>query len=162
MYSCILKLQNKGNKQNQAEGKTVPKHSLESMAFYAGTRGHTFWTFFSRPLGFLHLTVVSASVLIVLLPIGQAILMVYTVAVGDGRGSVGQDGTALDFQSRLFATLGQPLAFHIGLIPEIGEEDEEEGAIHPDEVKDHRHLVITASHEVILCSVKGHQHKLHL
>lgn len=132
------------------------------MAFYAGTRGHTFWTFFSRPLGFLHLTIVSASVLIVLLSIGQAVLVVYTVAVCNGRGSVGQDGAGLDFQRRLFDTLGQPLAFHVGLIPEVGEEDKEEGAVHPDEVEDHRNLVITAGHEVILCSMKGHQHKLHL
>lgn len=162
MYLYILKLQNKGNKQNQAEGKTVPKHSLESMAFYAGTRGHTFWTFFSRPLGFLHLTVVSASVLVVLFPIGQAVLVMYTVAVGNGCGSVGQNGIGLAFWGGLFGTLGQPLAFHVGLVPEVGEQDEEEGAIHPDEVEDHRHLVITAGHEVILCSVKGHQHKLHL
>lgn len=167
MYLCILKLQN-----IRLRGKTVPKHSLESMASSAGTRGHTFWTFFSRLLGFLHLSVVSASILVVLLPVGQAVLMMYAVAVShkrgsvsDGRGSVGQRcrrSASFAFLNRLFSALGQPLALDVGLVPEVGEEDEEEGAVHPDKVDDHRHLVITARHEVILCSMKGHQHKLHL
>lgn len=140
--------------------------------WYAGTRGHTFWTFFSQPLGFLHFPGVRASVLVVLLPVGQAVLVMYAVAVshergsvGNGRGSVGQScrrSAGLAFLSGLFGALGQPLALDVGLVPEVGEEDEEEGAVHPDKVEDHRHLVITAGHKVILCSVKGHQHKLHL
>lgn len=124
---------------------------------------------FSQPLSFLHLTVVCTPVLVVLLPVGHAVLVMYAIAVShkrgsvsNGRGSVGQNGTGLAFLTQLFGTLGQPLAFHIGLVPEVREEDEEEGAIHPDEVEDHGHLVITAGHEVILCSMKGHQHKLHL
>lgn len=99
--------------KTKLRGKTVPKHSLESMAFYAGTRGHTFWMFCSPWLGFLHLTVVSTSVLVVLLPVGRAVLVMYTVAVSrergsvsNGRGPVGQDSTGLAFPSRLFGTLG--------------------------------------------------------
>lgn len=139
------------------------------MAFYAGTRGHTFWMFVSWPLGFLHLTIVSTSIFVVLLPTGQAIFVIYTIAIShkrgsirNGCGSIGQNSIGLAFLIRLFGTLGQPLAFHVGLVPEVGEEDEEEGAIHPDEVEDHRKLVITAGHEVILCSMEGHQHKLYL
>lgn len=176
MYLCILKLQNKGKKQNQAGGAGGglgggrKKKSPKTLFGIHGVLCRHPWScvlevFFFFPaqlLGFLHLTVVSASVLVVLLPVGKAVLVMYAVAVSEGCGAVGQDGTGLAFLSRLFGTLGKPLALHVGLVPEVGEEDEEEGAIHPDEVEDHRHLIVTAGHEVILCSVKGHQHKLHL
>lgn len=56
----------------------------------------------------------------------------------------------------------QPLTLHISLDPEVGEENEEESAIHPDEVDDHGELVVTAVHEVILGSMKRYQDKLDL
>lgn len=56
----------------------------------------------------------------------------------------------------------QPLTLHISLDPEVGEEHEEEGAVHPDEVEDHRELVVAAVHEVILGGMKRYQHKLDL
>lgn len=48
----------------------------------------------------------------------------------------------------------QPLAFGIRVIPEIGEEQEEDSTIHPDQVDDDRVLVVTAGHEVILGDVQ--------
>lgn len=49
---------------------------------------------------------------------------------------------------------GQPLPLGVGMIPEIGEQDEEDGAIHPDEVDDERVLVVAAGHEVVLADVQ--------
>lgn len=57
---------------------------------------------------------------------------------------------------------GQPLTLYVGLDPEVREEHEEEGSIHPDEVDDHGELVVAAVHEVILGSVKRYQDKLGL
>lgn len=56
----------------------------------------------------------------------------------------------------------QPLTLHVCLDPEVGEEHEEEGSIHPDEVNDHRELVVAAVHEVILGSMERYQDKLGL
>lgn len=56
----------------------------------------------------------------------------------------------------------QTLALNVSLEPEVGEQNKEEGTIHPDEVEDHRELVITAVHEVILGSMERYQHKLDL
>lgn len=67
--------------------------------------------------------------------------------------SVGLDlgGT---WNSILLKYTWQPLAFGVRLIPEIGEEHEEDGTIHPDEVDDDRILVVTAGHEVVLGDVQ--------
>lgn len=45
---------------------------------------------------------------------------------------------------------GQSLALGVGVIPEIGEQHKEDGAIHPDEVDNDWVLVATAGHEVVL------------
>jgi len=57
---------------------------------------------------------------------------------------------------------GQPLAFSVRLIPEIGEEHEEDGAVHPDEVDDDWVLVVTTGQEVVLGDVQRDQDKLDL
>lgn len=57
---------------------------------------------------------------------------------------------------------GQPLAFGVGVIPEIGEEHKEDRAVHPDEVDDDRVLVVTTGHEVVLGDVQRNQNKLDL
>ena len=73
---------------------------------------------------------------------------------------------SLDFGSTWNSVLlkytGQPLAFGVRLIPEIGEEQEEDGAVHPDEGDDDRILVVTAGHEVVLGDVQRDQDKLDL
>lgn len=72
----------------------------------------------------------------------------------------------LDFggtwNSVLLKYTGQPLAFSVRLIPEIGEEHEEDGAIHPDEVDDDWVLVVTTGQEVVLGDVQRDQDKLDL
>lgn len=63
----------------------------------------------------------------------------------------------LDFggwSSILLNGTGQPLPLGVRVIPEIGEQDEEDGAIHPDEVDDERVLVVAAGHEVVLADVQ--------
>lgn len=108
-------------------------------------------------LGLLHLAHVRAAVLVVSGAVGGAVadavavLVVFAVGV-DGRAVLG----------RLDALFGQPLALHVSLDPEVGEEHEEEGSVHPDEVEDDGELVVTAGHEVILGGVDGHQDKLGL
>lgn len=54
----------------------------------------------------------------------------------------------------------QPFALCVGLVPEVGEEDEEDGPINPDEVDEDGELVLTAGHEVILRDVDRDNHKL--
>lgn len=72
----------------------------------------------------------------------------------------------LDFGSTwnsiLLNSTGQPFAFGVRMIPEIGEEHEEDGAIHPDEVDDDWVLVVTAGHEVVLGDVQRDHDKLDL
>lgn len=58
------------------------------------------------------------------------------------------------WNSILLKYTGQPLAFGIRLIPEIGEQHKEDGTIHPDEVDDNWVLVATAGHEVELADVQ--------
>lgn len=58
--------------------------------------------------------------------------------------------------------LWQTFALHVSLDPEVGEEDEEEGSVHPDEVDDCWELVAAAVHEVILGGVEGYEDKLDL
>lgn len=65
--------------------------------------------------------------------------------------SVGLD---LGSSSILLNCTGQPLPLGVRVIPEIGEQDEEDGAIHPDEVDDERVLVVAAGHEVVLADVQ--------
>ena len=83
--------------------------------------------------------------------VAGAVLAVLAVGVG-----------VATVQASLQVLLGQPLALNVCLDPEVGEEDEEEGAVYPDEVNDHGELVVTGVHEVVLCSVEGDQHKLDL
>lgn len=56
----------------------------------------------------------------------------------------------------------QPLALDVGLYPEVGEEEEEEDAVHPNEVDPNGKLVVTLFHEVVLADVKGDQNELRL
>lgn len=55
---------------------------------------------------------------------------------------------------------GQPLALGVGLVPKVGEEDEEDGPINPDKVNEDGELVLAVGHEVILGDVDGDNHKL--
>lgn len=72
----------------------------------------------------------------------------------------------LDFGSTWSSILlkytGEPFAFGVGVIPEVGEQHEEDGTVHPDEVDDDWILVVTARHEVVLGDVQGDQDKLDL
>lgn len=56
----------------------------------------------------------------------------------------------------------EPLALYVGLYPEVGEEEEEEDAIYPDEVDEKGDLVVALLHEVILADVDGDDDKLRL
>lgn len=56
----------------------------------------------------------------------------------------------------------EPVALYVGLHPKIGEEEEEEKAIHPDQVDPQGHLVVALLHEIILADVDGDQNKLRL
>ena len=86
-----------------------------------------------------------------------AILLVFAVLVVF---AVGVHSCAV--LTLLNVMLGQPLTLHVSLDPEVGEEHEEEGTIHPDEVDDHGELVVAAVQEVILGGVKRYQDKLGL
>lgn len=66
------------------------------------------------------------------------------------------------WSSILLNCTGQPLSLSVRVIPEIGEEHEEDGAIHPDEVDNERVLVVAAGHEVVLADVQGDEDKLDL
>lgn len=56
----------------------------------------------------------------------------------------------------------QPFALGVGLVPEVGEEDEEDGPINPDKVDEDGELVLAAGHEVILGDVDRDDHELSL
>lgn len=64
----------------------------------------------------------------------------------------------LDLHGRCSSILlnctGQPLPLGVRVIPEVGEQYEEDGAVHPDEVDDDRILVVAAGHEVVLADVQ--------
>lgn len=79
--------------------------------------------------------------------IAGAILQVLAIGVHSG---------SIDFtlQAWFNILLWQPLTLHIGLVPEVGEEHEEERSIHPDEVEEQGDLIVTAFHEVPLGSMK--------
>lgn len=114
---------------------------------------------FPKILGLLHLARMGTAIFVVTGTVAGAIagtvLMVFTI--GDQGGPIG-----LAIEAGLGILLGQPLALYVSLVPEVGEEHKEEGAIHPDEVDEQGDLVVTALHEVILGGVKGHHHKLNL
>ena len=56
----------------------------------------------------------------------------------------------------------KPFALYVGLHPKVGEEEEEEDTIHPDQVDPKGNLVVTSLHEVVLADVNGDQNKLRL
>lgn len=62
----------------------------------------------------------------------------------------------------VFATGRKPLALDISLDPEVGEENEEQHAVHPDEVDEYGHLVFAVFNEVILRDVDRHHDELSL
>lgn len=99
--------------------------------------------------GLLHLAQVAAAVLVA----SGAVACSVVDAVGVGGRAV---------RALLGSLFWQPLALHVSLDPEVGEEHEEEGSVHPDEVDEDGELVVAALHEVILGSVEGHQDKLDL
>lgn len=90
-------------------------------------------------LGLLHLAAVGAAILMVgtTILVGTAILQMLVATVGDLGGSVGDRAVGagpLVFTAEFLVVLGQPLALGVGLVPEVGEQHEEEGAVHPDEM----------------------------
>lgn len=56
----------------------------------------------------------------------------------------------------------EPLALDVGLYPKVGEEEEEEDAVHPNEVDPEGNLVVALFHEVVLADVNGDHNKLGL
>ncbi len=86
-------------------------------------------------------------------PVGDAVAIFVVFAIG-------VDSCAI--LTLLIVLFRQPLTLHVSLDPEVREEHEEEGSIHPDEVEDHGELVVAAVHEVILGSVERYQDKLGL
>lgn len=62
----------------------------------------------------------------------------------------------------LFRCYRKPVTPDVGLYPKVGEEDEEENAIHPDNMDPQGNLVITLFHEVVLADVDRDQNKLRL
>lgn len=58
--------------------------------------------------------------------------------------------------------LRQPLAFGVGVVPEVEEEEQENQAVQGDDVDEDRELVGAIFHEEILGDVAGHHDKLDL
>lgn len=56
----------------------------------------------------------------------------------------------------------EPLGLDVGLYPKVGEEEEKEDTIDPNEVDPKGNLVVTLFHEVVLADVNGDQNKLSL
>lgn len=115
----------------------------------------------AKILSLLHLTHVATAVLMVAGALGCAVggSVVDAVAVLVVF-AVGVHGCAV--LTRPDVLFRQPLTLHIRLNPEVGEEDKEEGSVHPDKVDDNGELVVTTVHEVILSSMKRYQDKLGL
>lgn len=89
--------------------------------------------------------------------VGVPILQVFSIG-HHGGGFVGWT-----VHQRLVGGCGrQPLALDVGLYPEVGEEEEEEDTVHPNEVDPKGNLVVTLLHEVVLADVDGDQDKLRL
>lgn len=79
--------------------------------------------------------------------------------------TIGHDSDGFTGQPVLFGPVvygGEPVALYVGLHPKVGEEEEEEEAVHPDQVYPYGHLIVTVLHEVVLADVDGDQNKLHL
>lgn len=77
-----------------------------------------------------------------------------------GHHSDGLAGRAIVFG--LVVCEREPVASDVGLHPEVGKEDEEEDAVHPDEVDPQGNLVVALLHEVILADVNGDENELDL
>lgn len=108
-------------------------------------------------LGLFHLAHVRAAIFMTCGAVGGAVaqpvalLVVFAVAV---------HGCAV--LALVNVPFGQALTLHVSLHPEVGEEHEEEGSVHPDEVDDCGELVVAVVHEVILGGVERHEHELDL
>lgn len=77
-----------------------------------------------------------------------------------GHHSVGvTDGAVL---LRLVLHDGEPVALDVGLHPKVGEEEEEEDSVNPDEVNPQGNLVVALLHEVVLADMNGNQNELRL
>lgn len=79
--------------------------------------------------------------------------------------SIGHHADVLAGQAVLLGPLchgREPLALDVGLYPKVGEEEEEEDAVYPNEVDPEGNLVVTLFHEVVLADVNGDYNKLRL
>lgn len=160
----------------QETNKTKKKKTCKTVKLFFGIHSNfnklTTSYFLSRFLSFFHLAVEGAAVLIVSGAVGSCVLVDAVTAA-----ALIQFGIFVDFSVLLVFSIcvchcavllfldvlfRQPLTLHVGLDPEVGEEDEEEGAVHPDEVNDGGELEVTAVHKVILSGVEGDQDKLGL
>lgn len=56
----------------------------------------------------------------------------------------------------------QPLAFGVGVVPEVEEEEEEDEAVQTNDVDEDGELVGAVAHEEVLRDVRGHHDKLDL
>lgn len=57
---------------------------------------------------------------------------------------------------------GKPLAFGVGMIVEVEEQDQKDQPVQTDDVEEHWKLVRTIFHEEKLSNVSGHHYKLNL
>lgn len=55
---------------------------------------------------------------------------------------------------------GKTFALNVGLHPEVGEEEEEEDAVHQDQADPQGVLIVTLFHKVVLADVNGDQNEL--
>lgn len=63
---------------------------------------------------------------------------------------------------RLVVCNWKTVALYVSLHPEVGEEEEEEDPVHPDQMDPQWHLIVALLHEVILANVNRDQNKLGL
>lgn len=153
---------------------------MESVVVLTGSPGHTSRVFPSTVLSLLHLAHVSAAVLVgsgavagavggpVVDAVAGAALVVRRAVAGAILVAFASlvrccaVGVRICAVLTLNVLLWQPLTLDVSLDPEVGEEDEKEGSVHPDEVDDHWELVVAAIHKVILGSMDRHQDELGL
>lgn len=77
--------------------------------------------------------------------------------------TVGHDGDVFTGEPVLFGLVvygREPGALYVGLHPKVGEEEEKEEAVHPDQMYPYGHLIVTLLHEIVLADVDGDQNKL--
>lgn len=141
--------------------ETQPKLSLESLVIYQVHEVILLGCFLAEVLSLLHLAHVSAANILVIGAIACAIVGTVFAAT-EILPVFAIRGRSCAILTLLNVLFWQPLTLHVCLDPEVGEEHEEEGSIHPDEVDDHGELVVAAVHKVILCSMKRYQDKLDL